>query len=170
MRGWKRSAPLVLAMIPTLALAWPGGEKSTQWAKELDKATVRQAVQDHEADPLSRESRSTLAPMLLAHFEDMSYVVCLDQVPGLEDEGALGKALLWQMSFGSGAYLEQHPEKAGNREAYMLAGLQSAVRAYRNVRAKSPKKTIALFEELDVMERGGRLQQHVRAHSCGKKN
>jgi hypothetical protein len=52
----------------------------------------------------------------------------------------------------------------------MLAGLQSAVRAYRNIRVKSPKKTIPIFEELDTMERQGKLKDHVRAHSCVKKS
>ena len=165
----KKTALLALVLLPSLALAGPKREDASQWAKGLDKETIRQAVKDHEADPLSRESRSSLAPMLLAHFEDVSYVVCLDQVPGVEDAGTLGKALLWQMSFGSGVYLEQYPEHASNREAYMLAGLESAVRAYRNVRASNPKKTIAVFEELDGLERRGQLRQHVRAHSCTKK-
>lgn len=164
------SSLLVLVLVPSLAIAGASREESTQWAKGLDKETIRRAALDHETDPLARESRSTLAPMLLAHFEDVPYVVCLDQVPGVEDEGTLGKALLWQMSFASGVYLEQHPEQASNREAYMLAGLESAVRAYRNARAKNPKKTIAVFEELDGLERRGQLGQHVRAHSCLKKS
>jgi hypothetical protein len=143
-------------------------ESDNSSAKPTDRNVIRQAALDYEADPLSRESRTRLAPMLLAHFEDVPYVVCLDQVPGLEDEGRLGKALLWQMVFGSGVFIEQNPARAKDREAYMLAGLQSAVRAYRNARTKDPKKTITLFEELDAMEQRGKLRDHVRAHPCVK--
>jgi hypothetical protein len=50
----------------------------------------------------------------------------------------------------------------------MLAGLESAVRAYRNARAKDPKKQIQVFEQLDALEKQGRLAEHVRAHNCEK--
>ena len=169
----RRVVVAVLALLPSLVLAGQGyeaqGEGDHTWAKSLDKNVIQQAARDYEADPLSRESKTKLAPMLLAHFEDMPFVVCLDQVPGLEDEGSLGKALLWQMVFGSGVYIEQNPQRAADREAYMLAGLQSAVRAYRNVRTKNPKKAIAVFDELDELERQGKLRDHVRVHSCVKK-
>jgi len=164
---------LALISLPALASAPPEREHerpNTDVSGDVtDKSVIQQAVRDHEADPLSKEARTKLAPMLLAHFDDVPYVVCLDQVPGLEDQGRLGKALLWQMVFGSGAFIEQNPGRANDREAYMLAGLQSAVRAYRNVRAKDPKKTIPLFEELDGMEREGKLREHVHAHACVKK-
>jgi hypothetical protein len=165
------AALLALLSLPVLATAPRERERPNTdvSADSVDKNVIRQAVRDHEADPLSKESRTKLAPMLLAHFEDMPYVVCLDQVPGLEDQGKLGKALLWQMVFGTGAFIEQNPGRAGDREAYMLAGLQSAVRAYRNARAKDPKKTIPIFEELDDMERRGKLREHVHAHACVKK-
>jgi hypothetical protein len=162
---------LALLSFPALASAAHERERSNPdvSADATDKSVIRQAVRDHEADPLSKEARTKLAPMLLAHFEDVPYVVCLDQVPGLEDEGRLGKALLWQMVFGTGVFIEQNPGRASDREAYMLAGLQSAVRAYRNARAKDPKKTIALFEELDDLERQGKLREHVHAHACVQK-
>jgi hypothetical protein len=165
------AALLALVSLPVMASAEKQRERPNTdvSADSADKNVIRQAVRDHEADPLSKEARTKLAPMLLAHFEDMPYVVCLDQVPGLESEGKFGKALLWQMVFGTGMFIEQNPGRAADREAYMLAGLQSAVRAYRNVRAKDPKKTIALFEELDDMEQHGKLREHVHAHACVKK-
>ena len=75
----------------------------------------------------------------------------------MPDQGDLGKALVWQIVFGSGVFLEEHPDRAEDRDAYMLAGLESAVRAYRNARAKDPKKQIQVFEELDALEQQGRL-------------
>ena len=169
----KGLAAVLLAVLSVPVLASPSHERERATANVSadvdDRTVIRQAVLDHESDPLSRESRTKLAPMLLAHFDDVPYVVCLDQVPGLEDQGKLGKALLWQMVFGTGAFIEQNPSRANDREAYMLAGLQSAVRAYRNARAKDPRKTIPLFEELDDMERRGKLREHVHAHACLKK-
>ena len=162
---------LAVFSVPALATPFHERERATTnvSADADDRNVIRQAVLDHEADPLSKEARTKLAPMLLAHFDDVPYVVCLDQVPGLEDQGKLGKALLWQLVFGTGAFIEQNPARANDREAYMLAGLQSAVRAYRNVRAKDPRKTIPLFEELDDLERHGKLREHVHAHACVKK-
>ena len=168
---WIATVLLALLSLPVLASPARERERSNTDVSgdSTDKNVIRQAVHDHEADPLSKESRTKLAPMLLAHFEEVPYVICLDQVPGLEGEGRLGKALLWQMVFGSGMFIEQNPGRAADREAYMLAGLQSAVRAYRNARSKDPKKTIALFEELDDLESQGKLREHVHAHACVKK-
>jgi hypothetical protein len=81
----------------------------------------------------------------------------------------LGKALIWQIVFGTGVYLEEHPESAQDRDAYMLAGLESSIRAYRNVIAKNPQRKIPKFDELDTLQREGRLPEYVRAHNCEKK-
>ncbi|HEX5043977.1 MAG TPA: hypothetical protein VFV75_13785 [Candidatus Polarisedimenticolaceae bacterium] len=162
----------LLLLVPSLLAAAPSDtdrEKTTAWAKSLDKETVRNISLAHETDPLSPESRDRWAPLLLAHFEGVPFVVCLDQVPGVSDEGNLGKALLWQIVFGSGVFLEEHPEAAQDREAYMTAGLQSAVRAYRNVLTKNPQMRIPVFDQLDELDRQNRLVEHVRAHDCQKK-
>lgn len=172
-----RRMPLTaLFLVPSILLAAPKAPKDEAppetdiaWAKSLDKETIRAAAESHERDPLAPDSRTRLAPMLLAHFDGVPFVVCLDQVPGVQDQGDLGKALVWQIVFGSGVFLEEHPDRAKDRDAYMLAGLESAVRAYRNARAKDPKKQIQVFEELDALEKQGRLQDHVRAHNCEKK-
>ena len=167
------AVPVLLLLGCSLAVAAPDQdadqEKNTAWAKSLDKETVKNIALAHESDPLSPEARDRWAPLLLAHFEGVPFVVCLDQVPGVSDQGSLGKALLWQIVFGSGVFLEEHPEAAQDREAYMTAGLQSAVRAYRNVLAKNPQMRIEVFDQLDALEKQGRLVEHVRAHDCQKK-
>jgi hypothetical protein len=164
--------PGMLLLIPSLLVAAPADadrEKTTAWAKSLDKETIRNIALAHETDPLGKESRERWAPLLLAHFEGVPFVVCLDQVPGVSEQGDLGKALLWQIVFGTGVFLEEHPEAAQDREAYMTAGLQSAVRAYRNVLSKNPQMRIEVFDQLDGLDKQGRLVEHVRAHDCQKK-
>ena len=162
----------LLLLLPSLLVAASADadhEKTSAWAKSLDKDTIRNIALAHETDPLGQESRERWAPLLLAHFDGVPFVVCLDQVPGVSDQGNLGKALLWQIVFGSGVFLEEHPEASQDREAYMTAGLQSAVRAYRNVLAKNPQMKIQIFDELADLEKQGRLVEHVRAHDCQKK-
>jgi hypothetical protein len=164
--------PGLAVLVPSILFASPPADAprqaDTAWARSLDKETIRRAVHDHEQDPLSQHSREQLAPVLLAHFEDVPFIVCLDQVPGVTEQGDLGKALVWQIVFGSGVFLEEHPDRTGDREAYMLAGLESAVRAYRNVLARNPQVKIAVFDQLDALQRAGRLPEHVRAHACEK--
>jgi hypothetical protein len=165
--------PALLLILPSVLFAAPpqdaDREKNTAWAKSLDKDAIRDIALAHESDPLAPEARDRWAPLLLAHFEGVPFVVCLDQVPGVSEQGALGKALLWQIVFGSGVFLEAHPEAAQDREAYMMAGLQSAVRAYRNALSKNPQMRIQVFDQLDDLETQGRLVEHVRAHDCQKK-
>src|SRR6185503_12981105 len=110
----------LLLLLPSLLVAASADadhEKTSAWAKSLDKDTIRNIALAHETDPLGQESRERWAPLLLAHFDGVPFVVCLDQVPGVSDQGNLGKALLWQIVFGSGVFLEEHPEASQDREA-----------------------------------------------------
>src|SRR5262245_59608535 len=103
---------LLLASFPVLASKPAEAERKEleAWAKSLDKETVHRAVVDHEQDPLGRDAKK-IRPVLVVHFEDIDYVVCLDQVgPLLDTKSEAHEAVFWQVVFGSGDFVEQHPD------------------------------------------------------------
>jgi len=139
------------------------------WAQSLDKASVHRAVLDHECDPLGSDAKK-IRPVLAVHFESVDYIVCLDQIGSLLDtKNQAHEAVFWQVVFGSGDFVEQHPEQAKDKLAYMQAGLESGLRAYENMLRERPKARLAFLDNLLVMRSEGRLVDFVKEHPCDDK-
>lgn len=138
------------------------------WAKSLDKVTIHKAVLDHEGNPLSRGAKK-IRPVLAVHFEAVDYIVCLDQIgPLLDTKNEAHEAVFWQVVFGSGDFVEQHPELAKDKFAYMVAGLQSGLRSYENLLRDKPKARHVLLDKLVALQNEGRLVEFVTEHPCDK--
>src|SRR5262245_48496358 len=126
--------PVLLASLALPAVAGNESEverkKLEDWAKSLDKASIHKAVLDHEHAPLAPDAKK-IRPVLAVHFEAVDYVLCLDQIGALLDsKNEAHEAVFWQVVFGSGDFIEQHPEQAKDKFTYMMAGLESGLRAY----------------------------------------
>src|SRR5438093_9087184 len=137
---------LVPLLLTSMALPGFAGKQSEaerkeleDWAKSLDKALIHKAVLDHESNPLGRDAKK-IRPVLAVHFEAVDYIVCLDQIgPLLDAKNHALEAVFWQIVFGSGDFVEQHPDQAKDKLAYMLAGLESGLRSYEVVLREKPK-------------------------------
>ena len=170
----KRLAAVVtvcVLLLPAVAGQPSDAEKAQveEWARSLDRATVHKAVLDHEKDPLSKDSRKKLRPVLVVHFEPVDYIVCLDQIGSLMEDKDVGHAVMWQVVFGSGDFVEANPDKATDKFAYMLAGLESGLRAYENILAQKPKAKIPLLDNLLALRKEGRLMEFVQEKPCDPK-
>lgn len=138
------------------------------WAKSLDKNSIHKAVLDHERNPLSRQAKK-IRPVLSVHFEAVDYIVCLDQIgPLLDTKNEAHEAVFWQVVFGSGDFVEQHPDQAKNKFAYMVAGLESGLRSYVNLLHDEPKARHVLLDKLVSLQHESRLVEFVREHPCDK--
>src|SRR5437867_3486109 len=128
-------AVLILAslIVQPVAAAMSKAERQKLEAeiKALDKDKVHDLVAMVEEDPLG-EAASVIRPALVVYFEDIPYDVCLDQLgPVAGSKKKWHEAIFWQVVFSSGDYFIHHP--AGDREAYMLAGLEGGLRVYERV-------------------------------------
>lgn len=111
-----------------------------------------------------------LRSILTVHFEPVEFTVCLDQLGPLlqtKDEGHA--AVFWQSVFGSGDFVEQYPDRAKDKYAYMVAGLESALRSYEIILPKNPKSRLPLLDELVKVRNDGRLIDFVKKHPCDEK-
>ena len=138
------------------------------WARSLDEQSIHKAVQEHERDPLGDHAKE-FEPVLMIHFELLDYIVCLDQIGFLLDtKNKAHEAVFWQVVFGSGDFVEQHPDQATDKFAYMLAGLESGLRAYENILVQKPKARLDSIDKLVTLRNEGQLLGFVKAKPCDK--
>lgn len=169
-----------MRLLPAIVLVavgvMPGFGKPTEaeqkelqeWARSLDKAAIHKAVLDHERDPLGKDAER-IRPVLVVHFEAVDYLVCGDVLgPLAKSKNDAHQAVMWQIVFGSGDWVEQNPDHATDIEAYTLAGLESGLRAYENVLARKPKARLPLLDELVKHRNDGKLLEYVKEHPCRK--
>jgi hypothetical protein len=136
------------------------------WAQSLDRESVHKAVLEHEIEPLGKEALKIRA-VLAVHFKRLDYIVCLDQIGSLLDKkNDVREAVFWQVVFGSGDFVEEHPEKARDKFAYLPAGLESGLRAYENALREKPKARVELLDQLLALRDQGRLMEFVKEHPC----
>jgi hypothetical protein len=90
-----------------------------------DKGEIHQAVLALEKEPLHRNAALVRA-MLLAHYKPMDYSICGQVLGPLTDHKELAP-VMWQIVIGAGDWVEQHPNRARDIDAYTLAGLESGV-------------------------------------------
>jgi hypothetical protein len=164
---------LICASVVLPAAAGKGSDTERKeleaWAHSLDKQAVHRAVLDHERDPLGDDAKK-IRPVLVVHFEPLDYVVCLDQLgPLLDSRNKVSDAIFWQVVFGSGDFVEQHADQATDKFAYMLAGLESGLRAYENILARKPKSRVELLDALLKLRNDGHLMDFVKEKPCDKK-
>ncbi len=135
------------------------------WARGLDRDAVHKAVLHHEREPLSKEAKTNIRPVLVVHFEPLDYTVCLDQIGSLLDsKKPVDEAVFWQVVFGSGDFFEANP--GADKIAYMVAGLESGMRAYDNILRENPKNRSESLDKLRALRDKGELVGFVKGKPC----
>ena len=131
-----------------------------------DRARVHAIVTALEEQPLHDNAELARA-ILLAHYEkDVDYIICGDVLGPLTKRDDLGPVLA-QVIIASGDWVEGHPDRAGDIDAYTLAGLEGGVRAYRRLREAKPSiAPFGLMETLASEYDAGTLPAWNLAHPC----
>jgi hypothetical protein len=162
-----RVGPLATALIFVLSAIGGAAQVDLlleEWVEGPDR--VHQAVQLHEEDPLSKTAKQ-VRPILMAHFKEVDYIICGDVIgPLMESKKGAHQIIAWQIIFGSGDWVEQHPERSEDIDAYTLAGLESGLRAYAAVLKTKPKVRVKLLDELLGLYENDDLQSWVDEHPC----
>jgi len=125
---------------------------------------IHQAVLALEREPLHKNA-ALIRAFLVGHFKKVDYLICGDVLGPLTETKAL-EPVMWQIVIASGDWVEEHPERARDIPAYTLAGLESGVRAYKNLRAAQPRVKHKLMDELLVRYENNTLKQWNAEHPC----
>ena len=129
-----------------------------------NRRNIHQAVLALEREPLHKNA-TLISTLLVAHFKKVDYLICGDVLGPLTETKVL-EPVMWQIIIASGDWVEEHPERARDIAAYTLAGLESGVRAYKNLRAVKPGVKHKLMDQLLVMYDNNTLKQWNAAHPC----
>lgn len=151
-----------LATSPLLAASWL--DRLPMPDQLLSRRNIHQAVLALEREPLHKNA-DFVRPLLIGHFKKVDYLICGDVLGPLTGAKAF-EPVMWQIVIASGDWVEEHPERARDIPAYTLAGLESGVRAYKNLRATKPGVKHKLIDELLVRYKNNTLKQWNAEHPC----
>ena len=125
-----------------------------------------------EQNPLDKSlyAEKTWAKKWLEDIPDINVNICAPILFGLDfvtEQNKYTPQLSYQATFGSAAYIIEHPDKAGDTDAQFVAGVESALKSYSaivksDLDAKS-KSLDALLEK----QKQGKLADFVRSASKG---
>ena len=121
-------------------------------------------VQKLEQSPLDKSLRPEVvwAQKWLNDIPDINVSICPAPLGNLVDENyKYAGQISVQFAFGMAVYLIQHPDKAADRTAQYLAGVQEALRTYRSILKAEPHSQSAAMDQLVAKEAEGTLTDFV---------
>jgi len=129
-----------------------------------NRAQVHALVMALETEP-EHQNAERVRALLAAHYKDVDYIIC-GQVLGPLAERKPLHPVMWQMIIASGDWVEAHPERAKDIDAYTLAGLESGARLYRYQLKRDPKLQDASMDALVKEYEANTLSAWNKAHPC----
>jgi hypothetical protein len=125
-----------------------------------------------EQNPLDKSlySDKTWAKKWLEDIPDINVSICAPILFGMDfvtEQNKYTPQLSYQATFGSAAYIIEHPDKAGDTDAQFVAGVESALKSYSViVKTDSDAKSKSLDALLEKQKQG-KLADFVRSASKG---
>lgn len=153
----------VLASFPLLAASWLD---QTPIPNDFlsSRISIHQAVLSLEEEPLHKNAEQ-IRLLLAGYYKKVDYIIC-GNVLGPLSGSKKHAAVMWQIIIASGDWVEANPERATDIDAYTLAGLESGVRAYKNLLKVRPKDKHRLLDELLARYESNTLNQWNLEHPC----
>lgn len=127
-------------------------------------------VQKLEKNPLDANLNSDVkwALQLLEDIPDVNINVCFDPLgPFTIENYRYNSRIRGLYVLGMGAYLLQHPQKAADNRAQYLAGVESALKAYKAILKSKPDAKSRGLDDLLAKQDEGQLSDFVRDASKG---
>jgi hypothetical protein len=105
---------------------------------------------------------------------DINVNVCAPLMFGMQfvlEQNQYTPQLSYQATFGSAAYIIEHPDKAGDTAAQFVAGVESALKAYSAILKSDPQARSKALDSLLEKQKQGKLADfvHDASKSCEDK-
>jgi hypothetical protein len=160
-----RIAALPAALLALLICATPAFAQADAHSSPEDRQRFVALAHNLEQAPLSpalRDDRSW-AMRWLIDAPDVTVTVCAGQLGGmLKKDYAHSAEIIAQYSIAMAAFIIENPGKANDPDAQQLAGVESALNAYRAMRIAQPGDKSPALEKLLGMQSRGELPDFVR--------
>ncbi len=160
---------LSLFFIPQVAQAQSKRGPSTPEEREQAVRLTRAL----EADPFNKEAKNARAWLATFWEEipDIGVEICTEFFGPLlgEKKNYAGEIFLHWM-FASGAYMIEHPDKAKDREAVFMAGVEGMLKTYEATLKAKPKAKWSFLDDLIQKRDSGKLAEWVKekTEKCGQ--
>ena len=149
---------LVLAAAPSLA------QGNTASSAE-DRAQALALVKQLEDDPLASgaENARQWLTNFIVNAPDLFISTCPELLGPLNGQGKNGAPeIVGQLYFGNAAWAIQNPDKATDREAVFVGGLESSLRVYDSLVKQKSRWRWPLLDDLRGRSKKGTLPDYVR--------
>ena len=114
------------------------------------------------------------AKQWLEDVPDINVNICAPLLFGVDfvkEQNRYTPQLSYQATFGSAAYIIEHPDKAGDTAAQFVAGVESALKAYSAIVKSEPQAKSKALDDLLEKQKQGKLADfvHGASKSCEDK-
>ena len=154
----KMSAPYA-ALLAIAVATMPAFAQGDTPSSPEDRRRFVAVVENLERTPLDPSLRAgrSWAVRWLTDAPDVTVIMCAGPLGGLVSEKGYAHSpeIIVQYSLAMAAFIIENPDKAKDMDAQQLAGVESALQAYRSMRVAQPDdKSPALEKLLDAQGRG----------------
>jgi hypothetical protein len=123
-----------------------------------------------EQNPLDKSlySEKTWAKKWLEDIPDINVNICAPILFGMgfvTEQNKYTPQLSYQATFGSAAYIIEHPDKAGDTDSQFVAGVESALKSYSAIVKNDPEAKSKALDGLLEKQKQGKLAEFVRTAS-----
>jgi hypothetical protein len=125
-----------------------------------------------ENDPLNKDAKALSRELLiwLIEIPDISVTICTSMLGDYSKiKGDFAGTITTQLSFAETKFVIEHPDQANDEYQVYLAGVESALRTYQNIKKAKPKVLMEPLEQLLVKQQAGELPEFVKSAMVGCK-
>ncbi len=125
-----------------------------------------------EKDPLNKNAKDLSRELLtwLIEIPDLTVTICTGMLGDYAKiKGDYAGTITTQLSFAETRFVIEHPEQAKDEYQVYLAGVESALRTYQNIKKAKPKVRLEPLEELLVKQQAGELPAFIKNAMVGCK-
>jgi hypothetical protein len=125
-----------------------------------------------ENDPLNKNTKDLSRELLtwLIEIPDITVTICTGMLGDYAKiKGDYAGTITTQLSFAETKFVIEHPEESKDEYRVYLAGVESALRTYQNIKKARPKVRIEPLEELLVKQQAGERPAFIKNALIGCK-
>jgi hypothetical protein len=152
----------------TLSVAQDEPKRAPSTAEERKRfVTLTRKLEENPLDKSLYEDKKW-AKDWLRDIPDINVNVCAPLMFGMQfvlEQYQYTPQLSYQATFGSAAYIIEHPDKAGDTAAQFVAGAESALKAYSSILKSDPQARSKALDSLLEKQKQGKLAEFVHDSS-----
>jgi len=125
-----------------------------------------------ENDPLNKNAEALSRELLiwLIEIPDITVTICTGMLGDYSKiKGDYAGTITTQLSFAEVKFVIEHPEQANDEYQVYLAGVESVLKTYQNIKKAKPKVRLEPLEELWVKQQVGELPEFIKNAMVGCK-